>query len=83
MNPQHRILNKKEFGRLVVSTRRGLRFTQIELAERTGISRSVIQKIEEGRGTITLDSFFALADFLGLSVDVYPRQTPYTVQCGD
>ena len=73
MNEQRRITDKKEFGDLVFSTRKKLGYTQIELSERTGVSRTVIQKIEEHRGTITLDSFFALSDFLGLSVDIYPR----------
>ena len=48
-------------------TERGL--SQVELAEKTGVSKSVISRIETGERTGTVEALIALANFFNVSVD--------------
>jgi transcriptional regulator with XRE-family HTH domain len=51
--------------------------TQHELAERSGVSRTVIASIETGqRSGITLDNALRLADVLGVSVETLSGWDP-------
>lgn len=49
--------------------RRKKGFTQKELAEKTGLSRSFISQIENNTNTPSNDSLFKIAEILGISVD--------------
>jgi len=54
-------------GERVARLRRGLGLTQVELAERLGMSRASIASIEAGRQRIALDQLYLIGGALGLS----------------
>ena len=47
-----------------------LRLTQQTLADLAGVSRSSIQSLERGSGSIKFGSVIEIADILGLHIDV-------------
>ena len=67
------IFTSRDLGRAIKAarTRRGL--NQIELARHANVSRGVVQKLEEGRGTVTLDNALKLVHILSLDLVVQSR----------
>jgi HTH-type transcriptional regulator / antitoxin HipB len=63
-----------DLGRAVRLRRRQRRLTQQEVATAAGVGRGVLQKLEEGRGTITVDSLLRIAAALSLEVLVSSRR---------
>ena len=57
-------MNRFEFGRLVASLREDMRWTQLELAEKSGVDISAVSNIERGeRRTLLKDNMLVkLAD---------------------
>ena len=56
---------------LVFAERRiALRLTQQNLADLAGVSRSSVQSLERGSGSISFGSVVEIADALGLRIDV-------------
>jgi transcriptional regulator with XRE-family HTH domain len=53
---------------LVVQARKAQRLTQRELQDLSGISISVIHKIENGRGDLSLKSILAVLNSLGFQM---------------
>src|SRR4051794_16752743 len=53
-------------GELIRISRRGRGWTQVELAERAGISRRTLQKIERGDPAATIGLVFELAALVGV-----------------
>jgi len=47
-----------------------LRLTQQTLADLAGVSRSSVQALERGSGSVKFGSVVEIADILGLSIDV-------------
>lgn len=68
-----RIFTSRDLGRAIKAarTRRGL--NQIELAQHANVSRGVVQKLEEGRGTVALDNALKLLHILSLDLVVQSR----------
>lgn len=68
-----RIFTSKDLGQAIKAarTRRGL--NQIELAKHANVSRGVVQKLEEGRGTVALDNALKLLHILSLDLVVQSR----------
>ncbi|NMO01117.1 helix-turn-helix transcriptional regulator [Gordonia sp. TBRC 11910] len=60
----------------LVERRVKLGLTQQVLADLSGVSRSSIQSLEHGLGGIRLESLIAIADILGMRVDVTSAETP-------
>jgi len=57
-----------------VRARRGeLGWTQNDLAVGAGVGRGVVQKLETGRGTVTVDSALAILAALSLDLRLVPR----------
>nr|WP_255284883.1 helix-turn-helix domain-containing protein [Rhodococcus jostii] len=56
-----------------VARRHQLGLTQAELADLAGVSRSSVQSIESGRGTVQLDLVEAAADALGCRLVLVTR----------
>ena len=56
-----------EFGRLVRGHRQHLNLTQVQLAERVGLSRTSITNIERGTQHISLHQLFLLASAVGVA----------------
>jgi transcriptional regulator with XRE-family HTH domain len=61
------------FAQLCRTTRIRLRLTQQELADRIGISRAYVAKIELGQGNPSLALVDGIADALGLDIDLMAR----------
>ncbi|OMC01031.1 transcriptional regulator [Mycobacterium sp. NS-7484] len=57
-------------GALFAERRIALRLTQQTLADLAGVSRSSIQSLERGAGSVKLGSVIEVADVLGLRLDI-------------
>jgi transcriptional regulator with XRE-family HTH domain len=57
-------------GRAFAERRIALRLTQQTLADLAGVSRSSIQALERGSGSVKFGSVVEIADILGLNIDV-------------
>ncbi len=66
-----------DFAALIRRTRRERGFSQEELAERANISRSGLQKIEEGRSSPSLETAIKLLRVLSLDIGALSRQDPF------
>ena len=56
------------FGNIFKEARKAQRLTQLELQDLSGVSASVIYKLECGRTDIALSSLIAIADALGIKL---------------
>ena len=66
----------KDLGETVRRARRERGLTQIALAERANVARGAVQKLESGRGTVTLPTVLKVMQTLSLDLVVSPRSTP-------
>lgn len=57
-------------GQMVRRMREYRNMTQVELAEKSGLSRMTLNLIESGRGNTTVDSLVAIATVLDCVMDV-------------
>ncbi|HEY5840933.1 MAG TPA: helix-turn-helix domain-containing protein [Mycobacterium sp.] len=57
-------------GQAFASRRISLRLTQQTLADLAGVSRSSVQTLERGSGSIKFGSVVEIADVLGMHIDV-------------
>jgi len=57
-------------GTVFAERRIALRLTQQTLADLAGVSRSSVQSLERGSGSIKFGSVHEMADVLGLRIDV-------------
>jgi len=67
------VRNVRTLGRLIRQRRHALHLTQTELAERANVSRGVLQKLEEGRGTVTLDSALRIVSLVSADLVLRDR----------
>ena len=77
MGPRRRKVQRDEampaiarIGDVFTERRIALRLTQQTLADLAGVSRSSIQSLERGSGSIKFGSVIEIADILGLHIDV-------------
>lgn len=66
----------QEIGRRIAANRNALGLTQEILAERVGVSRGVMSKIENGQKAITALEMKAVCDALGLALDALISEEP-------
>lgn len=57
-------------GRAFAERRVALRLTQQTLADLAGVSRSSVQALERGSGSVKFGSVVEIADVLGMHIDV-------------
>ncbi|MGV0633325.1 helix-turn-helix domain-containing protein [Mycolicibacillus trivialis] len=57
----------------IAARRIDLQLTQQSLAELAGVSRSSVQAVEYGAGSVKLELVAAIADVLGLDLELSPR----------
>jgi transcriptional regulator with XRE-family HTH domain len=57
-------------GRVFAERRIALRLTQQTLADLAGVSRSSVQSLERGSGSVKFGSVIEIADVLGMHIDV-------------
>lgn len=77
MGPRRRKLKRDDampeiarIGAVFTDRRIALRLTQQTLADLAGVSRSTVQSLERGSGSISFGSVVEIADALGLHIDV-------------
>ena len=58
------------YGTILKERRRELNLTQESLAEKVGLERSYIAKIEKGKTDIQISSFVRIAQALGLNISL-------------
>ncbi|MEY3000704.1 MAG: Helix-turn-helix domain [Verrucomicrobiota bacterium] len=58
-----------QIGQLIQAARKAQHISQMELQDMSGVSASVIYKAERGRTDLTLGSFMALCDSLGIQIN--------------
>lgn len=68
-----RIFTTKDIGEAIRRARAARRLTQVQLAEHANVSRGVLQKLEEGRGTVALDNLLKILHILSLDLEVRSR----------
>ncbi len=54
------------YGELLREKRKELKLTQVQLAEKTGLKRSYISRVEQGNTDIQLSSLLRISEALGL-----------------
>ncbi|WP_341268132.1 helix-turn-helix domain-containing protein [Gordonia malaquae] len=74
-NPASRLSMHENAGiaMVVAERRRALGLTQEMLADLADVSRSTVQALEYGSPSVRLGALTAVADVLGLAVDVRPK----------
>ena len=68
-----KITNAKTFGEAVKNRRKKLGYTQKEISEFTGFSISFLSDLENGKKTIEIEKSLAVANLLGLDVELNER----------
>lgn len=69
----HKIFGTNDLGSTIKQERKRRRLTQTALAEHANVSRGVVQKLEEGRGTVALENALRVLHTLSLDLAVLPR----------
>ena len=68
-----KITNSKSFGEEIKKRRKKLGYTQKYISEFMGVSVSFLSDLEYGKKTIELDKSLAVANLLGLDVELNER----------
>lgn len=68
-----KVFSTKDLGPAIKQARKRQGLTQTALAEHANVSRGVVQKLEEGRGTVGLDNALRVLHTLSLDLAVSPR----------
>jgi len=66
----------RDLGLLVREARRAMRWTQVSLADRAGVSREWVVALEKGGGGAEMGRVLKTLHVLGLTVDIAERQPP-------
>ena len=70
-----RVFTVQELGQVIRHSRRERGLTQVELAIRANVARGAVQKLEEGRGTVNLDTVFKILRMPSLDLNVATRRS--------
>lgn len=66
--------NREMIGKKISENRKRLRLTQQQVSENTGINKTTISEIENGRFTGSFDIFERLIDSVGLQFDITDKK---------
>ncbi|MDN3652319.1 helix-turn-helix domain-containing protein [Thalassotalea ponticola] len=66
--------NSKELADYIKMQRKKLQRTQTDVAQHVGLKQKTISAIENSAGTSRIDTLFKVANELGLSVELKPKQ---------
>jgi transcriptional regulator with XRE-family HTH domain len=69
-----RMANREQIGEQICAARKALKKTQKQMAEQTGVNKSTLSLIENGRFTGSLDILERYLDAVGLTLDVTPKK---------
>ncbi|MBC3185675.1 helix-turn-helix transcriptional regulator [Corynebacterium sp. zg-331] len=67
---------RERLGREVAEARKERGLTQAALAEKTGISRRTLSRLENGHPGLAEDNFFAIARAIGPLKSIYSEEFP-------
>ena len=70
-------MNTKEIGRFIKERRQILSSNQLELSELAGVGINTVVAIERGQGNPKLETLLAVADTLGLQVEIKLKERTY------
>ena len=70
MTDEQKQQTRDRIGRRIATLRKLAGLTQEQLSERAGLQRSHISKIEAGKYAVTFETIQAIAEALGLTVDI-------------
>lgn len=70
MTSEEKQLTRDRIGQRIAALRKQQGLTQEELAIRAGLQRTHIGRIEAGRYAVTLETVQAIAQALGMTVDI-------------
>ena len=62
-------INRYALGERIYSSRKKMKMTQSDLAEKVGISNTYLSHIENGSGNMSMDIFVDIANALGVTAD--------------
>jgi len=71
---QYYIATLNQLGHALRSSRKGLRLTQGEIADRIGILPKTVSRLERDPGSAMVDSLFDLLSALELEIVLQPKQ---------
>ncbi|MCJ8313464.1 MAG: helix-turn-helix domain-containing protein [Saccharospirillaceae bacterium] len=66
--------NREEIGKKVKVSRKQLGFTQLQIAQSTGINKTTISEIENGLFSGSFDIFERVIDAVGLKFDITEKK---------
>lgn len=70
MTEEQKQQTRDRIGQRIAALRRLAGLTQEQLSERAGLQRSHVGKIERGRYAVTIETIQAIAEALGMTVDI-------------
>lgn len=70
MTPEEKQQTRDRIGQRIAALRKQQGLTQEELAIRAGLQRTHVGRIEAGRYAVTLETVQAIAQALGMTVDI-------------
>lgn len=68
-----KINSAKDFGEMIRTRRKELGYTQIYVAESTGLSASFISELENGKATAELGKAIFISSVLGIDIEMNKR----------
>ena len=76
MTDEQKQATRDRIGARIAAIRKMKGWTQEELSERAGLQRTHVSRIEAGKYAVTLETVQAIAEALGMTVDIVdPRLT--------
>ena len=73
MTDEQKQQTRDRIGLRIASLRKLKEWSQQELAERAGLQRTHISRIEAGKYAVTLETIQAIAEALGMTVDIIDK----------
>ena len=70
MTTEQKQATRERIGQRIAMLRKSAGLSQIQLAERAGLQSSHISRIEAGKYAVTLETVQAIAEALGMTVDI-------------
>lgn len=70
MTEEQRQQLRERIGHRITVLRKAAGMTQDELADRAGLQRTHVGRIEAGKYSVTIDSVQSIAEALGMTVDI-------------
>lgn len=70
MTPEQKQATRQRIGQRIAALRKMAKLTQEELADRAGLQRTHIGRIEAGKYAVNIETVEAIAQVLGLTIDI-------------